>query len=155
MPQGLGGQLPLTRPIHPTPAGGFFAQGDVLGHRQMRGQIEFLMNHRHSRALGGDRINGEILRTVEHHGARIGFMDPAQDLEQGAFPSPILPDEGMGLAGTERQAHPPQRLSGTEGFSDSVEFESGWHGKRPNFLESSPQSEHLRRPESGKSWQPN
>ena len=109
------------------------------------------MHHRHARPLGSDRIDGMIFRTVEHHGARIGLMDPAQDLEQGTFSSPILPDEGMGLAGPQRQAHPPQRLSGTEGFSDSVEFKSGWHGKRPDFLETGPQAENLRRPESGKS----
>ena len=122
MPQGFSGQLPLTRPIHPPPAGGFFAQGDILSHRQVWGQIEFLMNHRHARALGGNRINRLVLRTVEHHGARIRLMDSAQDFEQRTFSRPILPDEGMGLTQPQRQTHPPKRLGGTEGFFDSVEF---------------------------------
>ena len=80
------------------------------------------MNHRHARTLGSNGINRLVLRTVEHHGTRIRLMDSAQDFEQRALPCPILPDEGMGLTHPQRQTHRPQRLGGTEGFSDSVEF---------------------------------
>jgi hypothetical protein len=77
-----------------------------------------------------DGVLGPIVDPVQRHGARIGSVDPAQDLEEGALAGSVLADERQGLSGTERQAHPPQRLRGTEGFGDSVEFESWRHGRQ-------------------------
>jgi hypothetical protein len=102
----------------------FLTEGDVLGHCQVGREIEFLVNHRHTRTLGRDGIPGTVFFPIEPHGSRIGRMNPTQNLQQGALAGPILPDQRLSLARPQRQAHLPQRLSRTESFLDSVEFES-------------------------------
>ncbi len=113
-------------PLHDAEAvGRLRPEKDVLGHRQIGHDAEFLMHHGDTgRARVADRSKPG-LPAIEHETARELRMHAGDDLHQRAFPRAVLADETMDLAGGEREVDPAERRDAAEGLVDLEQFENG------------------------------
>ena len=101
------------------------AEKHVLGHRQIRGNAEFLMHHGDAgrTCVACWTESGRPARRAET--AREIRMHAGDDLHQRALARTVLADETMDLAGEECEVHAAQRLDAAEGLRDLVQFEDG------------------------------
>ena len=115
----------------PTEARRFRAEHDVLGHAQIRREVQLLVDHRYARAPCLVRIARRIRRAVQRDAPRVRLVRAAEDFHQRALPRAILADERMHLALAHAQRNAPQRGSRAERFFDSVEGEA-YHFQKEN-----------------------
>ena len=97
------------------------AEHDVLGHGQIRREVQLLVDHRHSRAPRLVRIARRKRRAVQRDAPRVRLVRAAEDFHQRALPRAILADERMHLALADAQRNAPQRGSRAEAFTDAFE----------------------------------
>ncbi len=82
----------------------------VLGHRQTRNGVQFLMNEPQARGADRRRAGGRQCRAVKQDAPRIGPVEPRENADQRRFAGTVLSHEGVNLARPKRKAHPIQRL---------------------------------------------
>ena len=63
--------------------------------------------------------------TADLDDAFVGSEIAARDPEQCRLPGPVLPDDGVDLAGSALHAHPLQRLHSAETLGDALQREDG------------------------------
>ena len=86
------------------------AKQDVLGHRQVLGERQFLVDHRHAGFAGIEGIARTIGLAVEPHFALVGRMGAGEHFHQGAFAGAIFTNEGKDLAGATDRSTPPSAI---------------------------------------------
>ena len=98
----------LPRPVDQAEAAGRGAQEQIVGHRQVRHQREFL---EHADDAGRDRrrrVAEAHLAPVEHHPALIGLGDAAHDLDQRRLAGAVLAQYRMDAAARAGEPGPLQ-----------------------------------------------
>ena len=103
---------------------------EVLGHRQVQHVRVRLIGDAETEpaALGGR--HAPALRLADHDGALVGSEEAAGDVQQRRFPGPVLPDEGVDLAGTTVDGDLAKRLYRTERLGHASQREHGGaHGR--------------------------
>ena len=105
------------------PVDGLNTQIDVLGHRQLRHDAQFLMHHADAvpqRIAGGMEMHR---LAVEQHLAIEAGMDAGDDLHQGRFAGAVLADECVDLAAAQGEIHTSKRFDTAEGLRDVGHFQ--------------------------------
>ena len=100
---------------------------DVLGHRQILGEVEFLMDDDDAKRLGlGTRT---IWRgfTVKKDTARCRFKEPAEDLHDRRLACAVLADQGVDLTARKRKIHAMQHLDRAKALVDIAKGEDLGH----------------------------
>ncbi len=113
-------------PLHNTEAiGRLGAKKNVLGHREVGGDAQLLMDHGDAGRMGVAGRSETGLSPVQHETAGIFRMHAGDDLHQRAFSRAVFADETMDLAGEQRKIDPTKRFDTAEGFGDLEQFENG------------------------------
>jgi hypothetical protein len=113
-------------PVHPAEASTRqFAQIDVLGHAQLVGEAQFLVDEHDAHSLGMQRIGHHRGLLADVDRAFVGLVQPAQHLHQGRLAGAVLAHQGMDLAGHHGQRHAVERAHPGEGLDDPVETQCG------------------------------
>jgi hypothetical protein len=91
---------------------------DILSHREMGHEVQFLVDDADAGSLG-------LLSIVENNrfplviqGALIGTINPAENLHQRGFPRTVFPHEGMNFAPPQLKVYPIKRQNPGEPFGD-------------------------------------
>jgi len=104
-------------------AGGLAAHVDVLGHRQVRRQGQFLVDDADAESVGvGDAADVDR-PVVDPDGPGVGGVDAAQDLDEGGFARPVLAQQGVDLSGEQLEAHVIQRGDPAEPLGHALQTE--------------------------------
>ncbi len=127
---GAGGSFP---PVDPTPSMRRGSEEDVLLHGEVRGEVQFLVDHRHPGPPGVQGVRGLEALPVEFDPPGVGRMRAGQHLHQGAFPGSILANQGVHLAGLQHEVNAPKRLGGAEGLANPLQTQARHRrlGNRP------------------------
>ena len=72
---------------------------DVLGHRQVRHQVEFLMDHADAQVERGAWVGDLDFLPLVEDAPGVFVIDPCQHLHQGGFARAVLADQGVNFAG--------------------------------------------------------
>ncbi len=88
----------------------------VLDHRQVLGQGRVLVDDAEPQRLGGAGAGGLESTAGDLNGALVGLQRSGGDGHEGRLPGPVLPQQGMNLAGANLQRDALQRADGAEGF---------------------------------------
>ena len=86
-----------TRPVDEYPTARFTREKDVLRHRQVRHQVELLMNDRDACGLGFERRSETAFAALVDDGAIVGRVLAADDLHQRRFARAVFSAHGMNL----------------------------------------------------------
>ena len=105
---------------HPAPAAQLLAEVDVLGHRQVRGERQLLVDDRDAVPLGGDRVAADLDRLAvdQDLAARIGLVGAGEDLHQGRLAGAVLAHERLHLAAPGLELDVVERLHAGERLGD-------------------------------------
>jgi hypothetical protein len=109
--------------IDDAPARGLAAHEDVLCHRHVGTEREFLVNERDAVTARIERRRRTVGGAVNLDGARIGRERTRQHVHERALAGPVLADQRVNLPGFELEAHPIERHGGAEALLDSVDVE--------------------------------
>jgi hypothetical protein len=86
------------------------AQAQVLCHRQVGGERQFLVHHRHTKPQLGEARSPELDRLAPNqNGTVIRSLNLRQQLHQGRLTGAVLTDDDVHLTGQYRQADPVNR----------------------------------------------
>jgi len=99
----------------------FACEVDVLGHGEVRHEVELLMDHRDPGGLGlasGREARGA---TLVRHATAVGLKLTADHFHQGRFARAILATHSVHLAAAEVEADVLERDDGQEPLGDAVE----------------------------------
>ncbi len=115
---------------------------EILRHRQVHDVRVRLVRHAESEspALGGR--DAPALRIADDDGAFVGCEKAARYPEQRRFAGPVLPDQGVDLAGAAVDADVADRLNGSERLGDAAEREDGASGGGTLSPASGPRNRH-------------
>ena len=96
---------------------------DVLGGRQLRNEVEFLINR-----ADADRLR--FPRRIEHHRTFVDEDFPgiaharaAEDFHQRGFAGTILPQQGVDFSAPQIEAHVVERHDARECFADATHLQ--------------------------------
>jgi hypothetical protein len=92
---------------------------DVLFDREVRHQIELLVDNRNPEALGVAWITDRHRDAVDQNLSLIRRVDPGQDFHQCALAGAVLADQPEHLAGVDMQAHILERDDSRKGLRHS------------------------------------
>ena len=118
-PTGLGGHLLVAD----RPGQRAFRLGpekDVLGYRQMLGQVQLLVDHRDARFDCLSGIGQRPWLPVNLDGPGIGLIHPGHDLHERGFARPVFPDQGVNDAGPRQEADVTEGLHRPKALRDSL-----------------------------------
>ncbi len=103
---------------HPQPHR-FTTQANIFRHRQVRNQIHFLVNRADADRFGRfGRARIDCLAGAQHR-AGIARIDAGQHFDERAFPSAVLPHQGMNFAPADREIDAIQRLHAGKSLGNS------------------------------------
>ena len=101
------------------------AQHHVRLDRQMRGEIQLLIDHRDAKPKGIERlVRGEGM-TPEMNLARVRVLRTGKDFHERRFARAVFADEGVDFAGADVKAHVSQRHARAEALDDVVHRKQG------------------------------
>ncbi len=92
----------------------FGPQEDVLGHGQMLGQVQFLVDHRDARFDGLGRVCQDLGLSVDLDGAAVRLVDTRKDLHERGLARAVFADQGVDAAGARVERHLAERLDRAE-----------------------------------------
>ena len=98
-------------------------EADVLGDRQVRAEIDLLVDGADAQPLRVERARRLDLVSLEEDAAGVGGVDSSQDLDQGRLPGPVLPHDGMDFAGEQAEVDFRERLDAREALRDALHLE--------------------------------
>ena len=118
----------VSHPIHLVPVDppGLFriaAKVDILRDRQIREELELLMDHGDAVLERGDRRGDMDSFAVSQDLAAVHRQSAGQDVHQRGFTGAILADECMNLALLQAEVHMIQRMGAGELFVDLLHFQ--------------------------------
>ena len=99
------------------------ADQDVLRHRQLRKQVELLVDDADAqlqRLPGALDVRGP---PVDPDGARVARVGAGKDLDERGLAGAVRPDEGVDFPLVKAEADPPECRDAVKRFSDVVELE--------------------------------
>ena len=114
-------RLPIEPPIveqEARPAARLAAEEDVLGDRQVRRQVQLLVDHADAKVQRGSRVGDLDRLPLEPDLAGVGLVHAGQDLHQRGLAGAVLADQGVDLAGTELEACVGERVDAGEVLGD-------------------------------------
>ncbi len=118
------------------------AEQHVLGHRQVRGQGQFLIDDRDAVVARRQGAVDDDRLAVDHDlAAGIGLIGTGQDLHQGRLAGPVLAHQRMDLPGIDREGDVRQSPHAREGFRDVAHGQDrlGFtHARPPQIIVSGP-----------------
>jgi hypothetical protein len=132
-------QLLLGDAIHrrivdqPEPVHRLHAQHDILRHRQVADDREFLVHHADPGGLGVARRAEPHALSGDAHVPLIFRMHAGDDLHRRALAGAVLADQTMDFTRAQGEIHVGQRGDAAERLRDAPEFEQGHpdrHGSR-------------------------
>ncbi len=110
-------------PVDEPAAPGLACQVDVFRHRQVRDQVQFLVDDDDSQPLG-HLGRGELHRiAAEGDASAIGLVHPAHDLHEGGLARTVLAAQGMHFACVDFEIHAVQHGRAVETLADSFELQ--------------------------------
>ncbi len=102
------------------------AEMDVLGHAQVGGEAELLVDDRDAVALGGDRVGDLHRHPVDlDRAARVGLVGAGEDLHQGRLAGAVLAHQRQHLATPRPQLDPVQRPHSRKRLRDPNHLQRG------------------------------
>ena len=120
---GLGVQAgPVDEPAGVRLAG----EEDVLGHRQVRHEVQLLVNHRDAGRFRRPRGREPHRLAVELDAALVGLQLPADDPHQRGLAGAVLAAHRMHFTAAQLEAHALQRGDRQEPLADALQ---GQHGR--------------------------
>jgi len=136
-PCGLGRQVPpVQRAGQPTR--GLVAEQDVLGHREVRQDAEFLEDDADAEGEGLAGVGRPGLGAGEDDAAGVIGEPARQHVHEGGLAGPVLADQGVDLAGADLKVDPVQGADARKVLDDVFHPKEGlgrFHrtlsGKRP------------------------
>ena len=114
-------RLPVEPPIveqEARPAARLAAQEDVLGDRQVRRQVQLLVDHADAEVQRRSRVGDLDRLALEPDLAGVGLVDAGQDLHQRGLAGAVLADQGVDFSGTELEASVGKRMDAGEVLGD-------------------------------------
>ena len=115
------------------------AEQDVLGHREVVAEREFLVDQRDAGLARRERTGRRIRRAADGHRAGVGTQPAGQHVHQRALAGAVLPHQRMDAPGTDRERDAIERPGRTEVLPDVGQGQhhgSAW-ALRPYGLEAS------------------
>ncbi len=79
------------------------AHEDVLGHGELRVEAQLLVHRGHAGGLGLVGAVEADLLAIDADGAAVRLVHARDDLDERGLAGPVLADEGMDLAGSDRE----------------------------------------------------
>jgi hypothetical protein len=127
--QRASGQFAAAPPPQPAAGGRLGAEKDVLLHAEVRGEVQFLINHRDAALPGVQWIARHEGLAVELERAGVRLIRAAQDFHERALARAVFADERVNLARRHRERNVPQRRRRPERFADGGHLQArGGHG---------------------------
>ncbi len=126
---------------------------EVLGHRQVQHVRVRLIGDAETEPAALGRRHSPALGLADDDGALVGSEEPAGDVQQRRFPGPVLPDEGVDLAGTAVDADLTKRLYRTERLGHASQREHGG-SRRPTCRREPGSTLLLEERPAGETWLP-
>ena len=99
------------------------AERDVLCGRQLRHEVELLIDHPDAEPFGAARRVDMHLAAVDGDRARVGRLRAGQDLHQRRLARAVLADEHVHFTGAQRQRHVVSARTPGKLFRDAVHLE--------------------------------
>ncbi len=112
-------------------APGLAAGQDVLGHGQVAGQAQLLVDHGDP---GPQGVGGRARRegpAVERHRAGVGLEDAGRDAHERALAGAVLADDRVDLPGPEIEIHAVEDPDLAEALADGPHLEEGCRHAAP------------------------
>src|SRR5690606_35230384 len=81
------------------------SEEQVLHHREMGDQVQFLVNHRDSQRASLTRIGNLPLLTMDAHRSPVLFVHSPEDLHQGGLSGSVFTHERVYFPRIERKLH--------------------------------------------------
>jgi hypothetical protein len=106
-------------PIHESKPRRFAAQQNIFFHRQMRRQIQFLVNHRNAASHCLQRTARRVRRAVQKHFAAVRLQRAAQRFHQRAFARAIFANQRVNFPRRHFQRNAAQGLHPLETFAQT------------------------------------
>ena len=110
-------------PVNDRSAHGKSTDVDVFRHREIRAEIDFLINRTDAEVLCFKHGRGLNLLAAEANFTAIGCFNARQDLDQGRLPCPILPHQGMHFTGKESDSDILERNDTRKPLVDALHLE--------------------------------
>ena len=110
-------------PLDPPEAARLAADVDVLGDREVRAEVHFLVDGADAPALRLVRAREEHAPPVELDRAAVDLVRPGQHLEQGRLAGAVLPEQRVHFAGEEAEVDTVERLHARERLLDAGHLE--------------------------------
>ncbi len=98
---------------------------DVVGHRQVRDQRQFLEHADDAGRIGGGGVGEAHRRAVERHGAGVGLHDAGHALDQARLAGAVLAQHGVDAPRPHRQVDAVERPGGAVALGDARQGEEG------------------------------
>ena len=107
------------RVVHePFPAGVDLGHEDVLGHRHVRAEGDFLVHETDSELLRPSR-RGDLDRlAVQDNLTAVGPQDPVDDVHQRGFPGAVLAGDRVHLSAAQLEVNAAERVDRAERLAD-------------------------------------
>jgi hypothetical protein len=108
---------------HAQPAGGFFHQQEVLRHREVLHEGNFLEGGADAELMRGTGIGDDGLVARQQDIAGVRLEKAAQHLDQRRLSRTVFAQHGMGFATADREAEAVQRLGLAEVLGEIADFQ--------------------------------
>ncbi len=103
------------------------AEEDVLGHGEVLGEVELLVDEDDARGLGGARIGEATGDAVDRQLAFARRLVTGEDLHQRRLAGAVLAEQAVDLARLELEANVVQHAHGAEVLADAGEGDAQAH----------------------------
>src|SRR5450759_299442 len=105
--------------VEEEPTARLAANEDVLGHREVVHEVQFLVDHADPQGLGGVGARDLFLAPADTDRAGIAPVDPREDLHERGLARAVLAYQRMDLPGQEVEARILERVDAREALADA------------------------------------
>ena len=113
-------------PVDAAAAARLVAEHHVLADREVRAEVDLLVDRRDAGVLGVGRGAEDALLARDRDGALVDGVDAGQRLDQRRLPGPVLAHERVHLAGAEDEVHAVEREDAREADGDVPHLDERW-----------------------------
>jgi len=118
-----------------TMAADLHAEMDVLGHSEVRGECQLLVDDRDAVRLGSERpVDGHGLAVNADLAAGVGLIGAGQHLHQRGLAGAVLAHQGVYLARIDGELHVGERPDPGKGLGDAAHLEDGLRRRHARCL---------------------
>ena len=122
------GQATTLAPAQPSHRLRLSAKQHVLLHRQIRREVQFLINHRDPAVTCMQRVAWFERLAIEQEAASVRLVRPAEHLHQRAFAGAIFTDQRVHLTGSHLEAHATKCHRRAEALGHAANAQAQWAG---------------------------